>query len=91
MLLFMVVWESGPEAFCGFLWCMQVHTEMLISIISIGQDPRLDHDPVRVWGSCDTIGTMPPLEALQAPVPRRLQMMRGWGAKRSEWQEAVTR
>ncbi len=38
--------------------------------------------------SCDMIGTMPPLEVLLAPV--RLKM-RCWGAKRSEWQEAVTR
>jgi hypothetical protein len=34
MLLFMVVWESGPEAFSGFLWCKQVHTEMLICIMA---------------------------------------------------------
>ena len=47
----------------------------------------MDHDPVRVCVACDTIGPMPPLEALR--VPERLKM-REWREKRNAWQEAVT-
>ena len=51
-------------------------------------DPRLDHEVVSVRVSGETIATMPPLEALRAPI--RLKM-RQWPEKRSEWQDAVKR
>ena len=54
-------------------------------------DPRLDHGMLQARVSCDTLGPMPPLEALRAPVRLR---MRNWreNLKRASWQEeAVTR
>ena len=81
--------ESRYAVLDCFLWRSRTGQASLRDAEAfLSPDPRLDHDPVRVCVSCDTIGTMPPLEALRAPV--RLKM-RGWGAKRSEWQEAVTR
>jgi ribonuclease HI len=51
-------------------------------------DPRLDHDLLQALVLCETVGPMPPLEALRAPVRLR---MRSWGRKKADWQEAVTR
>ena len=50
-------------------------------------DPRLDHEVVVVSVSGESIGKMPPLEALRAPV--RLKMQK-FAEKRTEWQAAVT-
>jgi hypothetical protein len=45
------------------------------------------HDLIRARVSCDTLGPMPPLEALWAP--ERLRM-RDRSRKRAEWQSAVS-
>ena len=50
-------------------------------------DPRLDHDLIRARVKCDTLGPMPPLEALRTPVRIR---MRSWKEKKDDWQVAVT-
>ena len=51
-------------------------------------DPRLDHDLVRARVKCDTLGPMPPLEALRSPVRIR---MNNWKQRKDDWQVAVTR
>ncbi len=50
-------------------------------------DPRLDHDLLQARLSCDTLGSMPPLKALRAPMRLR---MRSWGQKKAEWRETAT-
>ena len=50
-------------------------------------DSRLDHGLLQARVSCDTLGPMPPLEALRTPVRLR---MRKWQEKKVEWQAAVT-
>ncbi len=50
-------------------------------------DPRLDHDILLALVHCETLGLMPPLEALW--VPERIRMS-AWSEKRADWQEAVT-
>ena len=51
-------------------------------------DPQLDHDLVRARVKCDTLGPMPPLEALRSPVRIR---MNNWKQRKDDWQVAVTR
>ena len=50
-------------------------------------DPRLDHDLVRARVKCDTLGPMPPLEAIRTPVRIR---MHSWQERKDDWQVAVT-
>ena len=85
-------WQSINESRCAVLDCFfwQSRTGKVTIQDAEGflsPDPRLDHDPVRVSVACDTIGPMPPLEALR--VPERLRM-REWRTKKSAWQDAVT-
>ena len=85
-------WQSINESRCAVLDCFfwQSRTDKATLQDAEGflsPDPRLDHDPVRVCVKCDTIGPMPPLEALCAP--ERLKM-RKWRERKTAWQEAVT-
>ena len=85
-------WQSINESRCAILDCFFWQSRTGKGTLRdaegfLSPDPLLDHDPVRVWVACDTIGPMPPLEALR--VPERLKM-REWRAKKSAWQNAVT-
>jgi len=85
-------WQSVNESRCAvldcFFWRSRTDKATLQDVEGfLSPDPRLDHDPVRVWVQCDTIGPMPPLEALRTP--ERLKM-REWRARKTAWQEAVT-
>ena len=85
-------WQSINESRCAVLDCFFWQSRTGKATLQnaegfLSPDPRLDHDPVRVCVACDTIGPMPPLEALR--VPERLKM-REWREKRNAWQEAVT-
>ena len=80
--------ESRYAVLDSFFW--RTKTELSITDAESYRppDPRLDHETVIVHVSGESIGNMPPLEALRAPV--RIKM-RQWSEKRSEWQGAVTR
>jgi ribonuclease HI len=86
-------WQSVNESRYAVLDCFfwRAKTEQL-SIADAesfrSPDPRLDHEGVVVSVSGDSIGKMPPLEALRSPI--RLKMDR-WSEKRTEWQDAVNK
>ena len=81
--------ESRYAVLDSFFWRSKVDQMSIQGVESyLPPDPRLDHDMLRVRVSCDSVGPMPPLEALRAPVRLR---MRSWGQKKADWQEAVTR
>ena len=81
--------ESRYAVLDSFFWRSKTDQMGIQGVNSyLPPDPRLDHDLVQARVSCDTVGPMPPLEALRAPVRLR---MRSWGQKRDAWQEAVTR
>ena len=61
--------ESRYAVLDNFFWrskADQIHIQGVESYLQ--QDPLLDHDMLQVRVSCDTVGPMPPLEALRAPV-----------------------
>jgi hypothetical protein len=73
-------WQSINESRCAVLDCFFWQSRTGKTTLQdakgfLSPDPRLDHDPVRVCVACDTIGPMPPLEALRAP--ERLKMLPG--------------
>ena len=81
--------ESRYAVLDSFFWRSKTDQMGIQGVTSyLPPDPRLDHDLVQARVSCDTVGPMPPLEALRAPARLR---MRSWGQKRAAWQEAVTR
>ncbi len=86
-------WQSVTEARHTVLDCFfwQSRTAELSTTnveTWIPPDPRLDHDLVSVKLGGRSVGPLPPLEALRAPV--RLWMHR-FKMKRTVWQEPVTK
>ena len=81
--------ESRYAVLDSFFWRSQT-SQMEIQGVEafLPPDPRLDHDILQARVHCDTLGPMPPLEALW--VPERIRMG-NWSKKRAEWQQAVTR
>ena len=81
--------ESRYAVLDSFFWRSKTDQMAIQAVESfLPPDPRLDHDMLQARVSCDTLGPMPPLEALRAPVRLR---MRSWGQKKADWQEAVAR
>ena len=81
--------ESRYAVLDSFFWRSKADQIRIQGVESyLPPDPRLDHDMLQVRVSCDTVGPMPPLEALRAPVRLR---MRSWAQKKADWQEAVAR
>ena len=80
--------DSRYAVLDSFFWRSKTDQMAIQGVESfLPPDPRLDHDLVRARLLCDTLSSMPPLEALRAPVRLR---MRSWGQKKAEWRETAT-
>ena len=86
-------WQSVNESRYAvldcFFWRSKTDQTGLVDVEAfLPPDPRLDHDLVRARVKCDTLGPMPPLEALRTPVRIR---MNNWKQRKDDWQVAVAR